>query len=334
MKFARPINTGGNPANISTPFGPNHPGIDYAYPEGTKVYASEDGEIVIAKSTESRQWIANSPSDPYLIPGKTRALRTEDYGNFVKIQHSGGYASLYAHLKKDSLVVKEGSQVKKGQLIAQVGSTGNSTGNHTHWETRLNEAAFDPNSMFDNSFKDYSDKTPAAQVAVDADVFPKLVHNSTEWEKTATKYVPGKDPKDTQFEEVDRVVAGYKSRSTDLEKQVTYERTEKENREEQVGRLKDQVLNEEKLRAELNNKLNEALTEPTKLVGVYEAQLTKKQEVITAQSKRLGDLNHEVAELEIQVKNLKAGVVPAPTLYEAIQTIIGKVLPFLKTTKM
>src|SRR5690606_18454400 len=75
--------------------------------------------------------------------------------NLIKIDHGGGWSSLYAHLQKDSLVVSVGQKVKKGQLIARVGNTGNSTGAHLHWEVRLNERTQNPANHLDSTFTAY-----------------------------------------------------------------------------------------------------------------------------------------------------------------------------------
>src|SRR3990167_735378 len=153
MIFARPINTKGKDPIVSTTYlGKDHPGIDYAYPDGEPIYASADGKVVIAKDSETRKWIANPPSDPFPPP---RGLRTEDYGNLTRIDHAEGYATLYAHQLFNSLVVKLGDTVKKGQLIGKVGSTGNSTGNHLHWEVRKNNVAVDPRQIMDMGFSNY-----------------------------------------------------------------------------------------------------------------------------------------------------------------------------------
>ncbi len=170
MKFARPINIKGKPPLISSPFSSLHLGVDYAYPEGEPVYAAADGKISFAKFTETRQWIANGKNDPFKLPGwptPVRALRTEDYGNFVKIVHEGGYSTLYTHLLPKQRVAT-GTTVKKGQLIGFEGSTGNSTGNHLHWEPRLNERAIDPSNMIDESFTNYFEvETPQPQPPMD-----------------------------------------------------------------------------------------------------------------------------------------------------------------------
>jgi murein DD-endopeptidase MepM/ murein hydrolase activator NlpD len=162
MKFARPINTKGKPANISHGFDPvRHPAIDYNYPAGTPIYASEAGRVVLANKNETRSWRANSYNDPYRIAGKVRKLITADYGNFVKIKHASGFETLYAHMKAGSVKPNIGDYVAKGQKIGEVGTTGNSSGNHLHHELRqviMFRTFFRYLAQyFDAGFKDYRD---------------------------------------------------------------------------------------------------------------------------------------------------------------------------------
>ncbi len=64
------------------------------------------------------------------------------YGNVIKIKHFDGKETLYAH--NNSNIVEEGDIVKAGQVIAKVGTTGNSTGNHLHFETIINNENINP----------------------------------------------------------------------------------------------------------------------------------------------------------------------------------------------
>jgi murein DD-endopeptidase MepM/ murein hydrolase activator NlpD len=66
------------------------------------------------------------------------------YGNYVRISHGGGVQTAYGHIVNGGFRVSPGQQVSAGQLIALVGSTGNSTGCHTHFEVHVNGATTDP----------------------------------------------------------------------------------------------------------------------------------------------------------------------------------------------
>ena len=94
-----------------------HTGVDFtgANVNGKKVVASNAGTITFTKST--------------YVPGV-------GYGTYIILDHGGGYSTLYAHLS--SINVSVGDYVKKGESIANVGSTGWSTGPHLHFEIRVN----------------------------------------------------------------------------------------------------------------------------------------------------------------------------------------------------
>jgi murein DD-endopeptidase MepM/ murein hydrolase activator NlpD len=94
-----------------------HEGMDLAAPEGTEVYAAGDGTV-----TETGE-------DPV-------------YGRYVIIKHGENWATLYGHLQKIDTVLR--SEVRSGTLIGRVGSTGQSTGPHLHFEMRRNGQARDP----------------------------------------------------------------------------------------------------------------------------------------------------------------------------------------------
>jgi len=94
-----------------------HAGVDIGADYDTPIYASGDGVII------SSDWLGG-------------------YGNAVMIDHGGGVVTLYAHCS--GLAVSYGQHVSKGQLVAYVGSTGNSTGPHLHFEVRQDGVAVDP----------------------------------------------------------------------------------------------------------------------------------------------------------------------------------------------
>ena len=99
-----------------------HLGVDYAAPRGTKIYAAGDGVV---------SFVGNKGG----------------YGKTITIQHSNGYMTLYAHVNGYAKGIKKGKKVKKGQLIAYVGSTGLSTGPHLHFGLYKNGNAINPESV-------------------------------------------------------------------------------------------------------------------------------------------------------------------------------------------
>lgn len=101
-----------------------HTGLDLAVPLGTPVFAAADGVVVEAG------------------PMTDASGDLVGYGNYVMVQHADGLRTLYAHLMAWSVQAKQ--TVKGGQLIGLVGSTGNSTGPHTHFEVRVDNTPVDP----------------------------------------------------------------------------------------------------------------------------------------------------------------------------------------------
>ena len=107
-------------------YGGRHRGVDICAPAGTPIYASAGGTVTKA--------------------GYNKAGAGTGYGYSVIISHGGGYSSVYAHCL--SLTVSAGQTVKQGQLIGYLGSTGRSTGNHCHFEIRLNGSYIPPQNVF------------------------------------------------------------------------------------------------------------------------------------------------------------------------------------------
>lgn len=93
----------------------NHTGTDIPAPGGTPIYAAKDGVVTTVNANKN----------------------ASSYGYYCIINHGSGYATLYAH-QNQVPIVREGQTVKKGQVIGYVGTTGRSTGNHLHFELRVN----------------------------------------------------------------------------------------------------------------------------------------------------------------------------------------------------
>lgn len=74
------------------------------------------------------------------------------YGNYVKLKHDNGYYTLYAHLVYDTIPVKKGDKVKKGEYIGWMGNTGYSNGAHLHFEVRnQNDVKINPEPYLNNN---------------------------------------------------------------------------------------------------------------------------------------------------------------------------------------
>lgn len=99
-----------------------HAGEDIGAPMGTPILAADSGLVTVIHDNGN------------------------GYGNYIMINHGGGRVTLYAHMS--GFAVSNGATVTQGQTIGYVGSTGNSTGPHLHFEVRVNGATTDPKSYF------------------------------------------------------------------------------------------------------------------------------------------------------------------------------------------
>jgi murein DD-endopeptidase MepM/ murein hydrolase activator NlpD len=100
-----------------------HEGIDFAGKVGEPIYSTADGKVVAIKKNSSK-------------------------GLYVKIEHRGGYATIYAHC--DKIMVKRGRKVKRGQVIAKMGNSGKSFDPHLHYEVLKDGKTVDPKFYFYN----------------------------------------------------------------------------------------------------------------------------------------------------------------------------------------
>ncbi|OCH12404.1 MULTISPECIES: M23 family metallopeptidase [unclassified Aliivibrio] len=123
MDFIRNSSSFGRRTNPISGKRQRHLGQDLTCKRGTEIYAPADGVVELAR-----------PSN-------------KGYGNLLKVQHSFGFMTMYAHLQK--FKVRSGQFVKKGELIATCGNSGNSTGPHLHYEVRFLGRVLNPQSFID-----------------------------------------------------------------------------------------------------------------------------------------------------------------------------------------
>ena len=117
VAFAWPLEQRELTSRFGRRWGKPHEGVDLAARRGARVLAAEAGKV-------------------------THSGRLGDYGNVVILKHAGHYRTVYAHARK--LYVKRGQFVEKGQRIAEVGTSGRSSGPHLHFEIRRRETPRDP----------------------------------------------------------------------------------------------------------------------------------------------------------------------------------------------
>jgi len=117
---------------VSKPYTGSHKGIDLTAPQGSGIFAALEGRVSAV--------------------GRERVL-----GNYVTIDHGGGIETFYAHNKANLVAV--GEMVRRGQIIGTVGSTGNSTGPHVHFEVRVNGQQVNPASFLNDAEEDFSPET-------------------------------------------------------------------------------------------------------------------------------------------------------------------------------
>ena len=120
-RYSHPLKGAGTiSSGYGSRWGSFHKGLDFAAPAGTPIYAADSGKVIYS------------------------GYNSGGYGNLVIVEHDNGDQTYYAHCSK--LYVSVGSYVSKGQHIAGVGTTGDSTGNHLHFEIRKNGNPVNPSN--------------------------------------------------------------------------------------------------------------------------------------------------------------------------------------------
>jgi len=121
---------------INSPYGPRgrnfHSGIDIGSPYYQEVKAAMDGEVILARDS------------------------TTGYGKLVVLRHDHGFSTIYGHL--NVIIAQEGEAVRQGQAIGGVGSTGESTGPHLHFELRHDGRPLDPLPLLPQTIEEFLEK--------------------------------------------------------------------------------------------------------------------------------------------------------------------------------
>jgi hypothetical protein len=174
---------------------------------------------------------------------------------------------------------------------------------------------------------------------VDKQLFRDLVHGSSEWDKTVKEYKGDANPKATFFEDVQKVVNGIKSRSTDLENQnkekdakLAAAAQEIENRKEQVSRLEQQLIDKDKTHKAELDALKASMPDASKLIGEYQGRIKvlegQVDEVSKAKGQALNELAVKTTECERLQRELnKAKATKVVSCFETLVTWLRTLLP-------
>lgn len=139
LSFGKPVLNAALSSGFGLRWGRMHEGIDLAVSQGTPIIATEAGRVLFSG------W-------------------ADGYGNYIVIDHGGGFSSRYGHASR--LLVRAGQKVKKGQTIAQVGSTGHSTGPHLHFELVSQGKHVNPLALLGRSIDLAAQTEPTSKAAI------------------------------------------------------------------------------------------------------------------------------------------------------------------------
>lgn len=126
---------------ITNHFSTKHQGVDLGWrvnERENKVYAHSKGKVIMVVNEYD------------IMPG---SVGMKSYGNYVDIEHENGYKTRYAHLKKNSILVKIGDRVAENTVIGIMGTSGNAYGRHLHFEVLKNNIRINPEPYLTEDFK-------------------------------------------------------------------------------------------------------------------------------------------------------------------------------------
>lgn len=195
--------------SITTPFSSNHHGIDLGWNRNqggssVPVYAADDGTVTSIKDHDKSK---------------------VSWGNYVKIKHSDGTYTLYAHLK-EGVKVKVGQKLKQGDQIGNMGNTGFSKGNHLHYEVYVGGSSTScRKNPLDYTYA-YEDQV------IHKDTASKIKYKP----KDVTSNVPKEDEKDKQINQLNDKIKEQDNQILNLKSQIS-------EKEAQIEELNNKLIN-------------------------------------------------------------------------------------------
>ena len=148
-------------------------------------------------------------------------------------------------------------------------------------------------------------KVDSGTVAVSKTDFPNIIHGSTEWDKTVNEYKPGNDPKVTQFEDIQKVISGYKAETsasnnkvTELQKNLAAANTEIDNQKDKVANTEAKCQRDLDAQKALYNSLKDSTPNVEKLRTYYEGKIKEIEGSLRAAQKQNGQLQLELTQLQ------------------------------------
>lgn len=151
--------------------------------------------------------------------------------------------------------------------------------------------------------------TPSASGGALPANYGDIIKKSSNWDAVVAFFGITGDPKDVSLDQIKNIIAGLKSRITDLGNQLTLANAEVGNREEQTSRLKQQLLDSENLRKTLTDQSNQMSQRMSDTVATYEGYIKGKDASLKAQGAQIGDLTKQIALLRADNQKLKINVV-------------------------
>lgn len=274
----------------------------------------------------------------------------DNYGNYVVIwDDKQQCATWYCHLARNSVSV--GQRVKAGDQIGIMGSTGNVSGKHLHlnfvltdsegvrqYRTKASNLGFlDPHSkvlppnvpQYEVIWLKPGDNMQEGNMEISIADFERIRGNSEKWDETVRYLEVQGDPATTPFDKVKSVIAGFKSRLTDLGKQLTSALAEVTNRTEQVSRLKSQLLDEAKLHKDQYDKLNQTLKITESQRDSLEGRIKALQGQVDILAKEKGQAALDKAKVEADLKEAQDRYKTLLSEHTAELTLVQRIIVLL-----